>query len=113
MNCVEAWTASVLFIDASKLFAKNGNKNILLPEHQDQIMSLFEQRKDVEYLAKLVKNDDILANDANLSVSSYVEQEDTREKIDIALVNEKLRYLVDEANVLNQKIEDIIKELES
>ncbi len=105
--------ASVLFIDASKLFAKNGNKNILLPEHQDQIMSLFEQRKDVEYLAKLVKNDDILANDANLSVSSYVEQEDTREKIDIALVNEKLRYLVDEANVLNQKIEDIIKELES
>ena len=76
-------------------------------------MSLFEQRKDVEYLAKMVKNDDILANDANLSVSSYVEQEDTREKIDIALVNEKLRYLVDEANVLNQKIEDIIKELES
>ena len=73
--------SSVLFIDASKLFQKNGNKNLLLPEHQDKIMQLFENRKDEQYLAKLVKNDDILANDCNLSVSSYVEQEDTREVI--------------------------------
>jgi type I restriction enzyme M protein len=82
--------ASVLFIDASKLFQKNGNKNLLLPEHQDKIMDLFVNRKDEDYLAKLVKNDDILANDCNLSVSSYVEQEDTREVIDINAVNARL-----------------------
>ena len=103
--------SSVLFIDASKLFQKNGNKNILLPEHQDKIMQLFENRKDEDYLAKLVKNDDILANDCNLSVSSYVEQEDTREVIDIKEVNAKLETLVAEGNDLNQKIEAIIKEL--
>ena len=103
--------ASVLFIDASKLFQKDGNKNVLLQEHQDKIMELFTNRQDEQYLAKLVKNDDILANDANLSVSSYVEQEDTREVIDINEVNAKLEYLVAEGNELNKKIEAIIKDL--
>ena len=103
--------SSVLFIDASKLFQKNGNKNILLPEHQDKIMALYKQRQDEQYLAKLVKNDDILENDANLSVSSYVEQEDTREVINITEVNAKLETLIAEGKELNQKIEAIIKEL--
>ena len=103
--------SSVLFIDASKLFQKNGNKNLLLPEHQDKIMELYANRKDEDYLAKLVKNDDILANDCNLSVSSYVEQEDTREVIDIKEVNAKLETLVAEGNDLNDKIAKIIKEL--
>ena len=103
--------SSVLFIDASKLFQKNGNKNLLLPEHQDKIMALYQNRKDEDYLAKLVKNDDILANDCNLSVSSYVEQEDTREVINISEVNAKLETLVAEGNELNEKIEAIIKEL--
>jgi len=104
--------SSVLFIDASKLFQKDGNKNKLLPEHQDKIMELFANRKDEQYLAKLVKNDDILENDANLSVSSYVEQEDTREVINITEVNAKLETLIAEGNALNKKIEEITKELE-
>jgi len=103
--------SSVLFIDASKLFQKNGNKNILLPEHQDKIMALYQNRQDEQYLAKLVKNDDILANDCNLSVSSYVEQEDTREVINISEVNTELTKLIIEGYALNQKIEAIIKEL--
>ena len=103
--------ANVLFIDASKLFQKDGNKNVLLPEHQDKIMELFVNRKDEQYLARLVKNDAILENDCNLSVSSYVEQEDTREVINITEVNAKLETLVAEGNELNQKIEAIIKEL--
>jgi type I restriction enzyme M protein len=105
--------SSVLFIDASKMFVKNGNKNLLLPEHQDKIMELFKNRKDEQYLAKLVKNDDILANDANLSVSSYVEQEDTREVINITEVNAKLKTLIAEGNELNQKINEIIKDLDN
>ena len=103
--------SSVLFIDASKLFRKDGNKNILLDEHQDKIMELFANRKDEQYLAKLVKNDDILENDCNLSVSSYVEQEDTREVIDIKAVNAKLETLIAEGYLLNKKIENIIREI--
>ena len=103
--------SSVLFIDASNLFRKDGNKNILLAEHQDKIMELYQNRKDEQYLAKLVKNDDILANDANLSVGVYVEQEDTREKIIISEVNATLNSLIAEGNELNEKIVAIIKEL--
>ena len=103
--------SSVLFIDASKLFQKDGNKNVLLPEHQDKIMELFANRKDEQYLARLVKNDDILENDCNLSVSSYVEQEDTREIINIEEVNASLESLIAEGNELNEKIARIIKEL--
>ena len=103
--------ASVLFIDASKLCAKDGNKNVLLPEHQDKIVEAYAQRKDEPYFTKLVKNDDILANDANLSVSAYVEQEDTREVINIAEVNASLQKLIAEGEQLNKKIEEIIKEL--
>ena len=101
--------SSVLFIDASRLFAKNGNKNILLPEHQDRIVQLFANRRDEQYLARLVKNDDILANDCNLSVSSYVEQEDTREVINISEVNARLQTLIAEGAALNGRIEEIIR----
>jgi type I restriction enzyme M protein len=76
-------------------------------------MELFANRKDEQYLAKLVKNDDILSNDCNLSVSSYVEQEDTREVIDIKEVNAKLATLIAEGNELNFKIETIIKEVDN
>ena len=103
--------ANVLFIDASKLFTKNGNKNLLLPEHQDKIMELFQNRKDEQYLAKLVSNDDILENDCNLSVSSYVEQENTREVINIEEVNSSLESLIAEGTALNEKIAKIIEEL--
>ena len=104
--------ASVLFIDASKLFQKDGNKNVLLPEHQDKIMQLFADRRDVDYLAKLVTCDAILENDANLSVSSYVEQEDTREVIDISEVNARLEGLIAEGQELIKKIDAIIQEME-
>ena len=58
-----------------------------------------------------MKNDDILDNDCYLSVSSYVEQEDTREVINISEVNNKLERLVAEGTELNQRIESIIKDL--
>ena len=101
----------VLFIDATKDCVKDGNKNRLTGDNQKDILTLYENREDVQYKSKLVSVDDILANDANLSVSSYVEQEDTREKIIISEVNEKLRTLVKEGIGLNEKIEAIIKEL--
>ena len=103
--------SSVLFIDASNMFQKSGNKNVLLDEHLDKIMQLYQNRQDEQYLAKLVKNDDILANDANLSVSSYVEQEDTREVIDIDEVNAKMFELFSQGLKLQIDIFNIIAEL--
>jgi type I restriction enzyme M protein len=101
----------VLFIDASKEFVKNGNKNRLTKENQDHIFSVFQKREEVQYFSRLVSIDDILQNESNLSVSNYVEQEDTREVINIREVNATLKTLIAEGNELNAKIDEIVKEL--
>ena len=101
----------VLFIDASKEFVKNGNKNKLTEAHQDHIFEVFKERREEQYFSRLVPINEIMDNDSNLSVSSYVEQEDTREVIDINEVNAKLETLVAEGHELNEKIAAIIKEL--
>ena len=101
----------VLFIDASKEFVKNGNKNKLTKENQDHIFNVFQKREEEQYFSKLVSIDDILENESNLSVSSYVEQEDTREVINIKEVNATLQTLIAEGNELNAKIDEIVKEL--
>lgn len=103
---------SVLFVDASGEFEKEGNKNYLRPQHQDRIAAAIEARVDEQYFCRLVRNEDIIANDCNLSVSSYVEQPDTRERIDIAAVNARLTELIAEGNALNARIEEILNELE-
>ena len=102
---------SVLFIDASEECVKDGNKNKLTDDNIQAVFSYYADRKDVEYKAKLVNCKDILANDCNLSVSSYVEQEDKREQIDIQQVNATLSELIAEGNSLNAKIDSIIKEI--
>ena len=102
---------NVLFIDASAECIKDGNKNKLTDDNINAIFNMYVGRSDVDYKSHLVNNKDILANDCNLSVSSYVEQEDTREVINITEVNTKLKALVAEGNELNQKIESIINEL--
>lgn len=100
---------SVLFIDASKEFVKKGNKNKLTEENQDNIFEAYAARKDVSYFAKLVSNDDILANDCNLSVSSYVEQEDTREVVDIEELNAEIATLNGKIISLAQELDEIVK----
>lgn len=100
---------SVLFVDASNEFEKEGNKNYLRSKHQDRIAEAIEKREDEQYFCRLVKNEDIIKNDCNLSVSSYVEQPDTREKIDIAKVNEELKEVVQKVNKFRQQVDDIVK----
>ena len=75
------------------------------------IVKIFENREDVEYTAKLVSNKEIAENDYNLSVSTYVEKEDTREKIDIDVLNKEIDEIVARENVLREEINKIINEI--
>lgn len=104
--------SSILFIDASKLFDKVGNKNVLSKKYREQLADMYIQRKDVDYLCKLVSNDEVLANKSNLTVSSYVEKENTREKINIEKVNAQLKQeIVPEGIDLRKKVDEIIANL--
>lgn len=102
---------SVLFIDASEDFVKNGNKNKLTDENIQNVFDYYANREDVEYKAKLVSCKDILANDSNLSVSSYVEKEDKREKIDIEVLNAEIASLNKEITSLSCELDEIVKGL--
>lgn len=101
-----------LFIDATKECVKVTNSNKLTEENIQHILDIFTDRKDVQYVSKLVANDDIAKADYNLSVSTYVEQEDTREKVDIVKLNAELAEIVERENVLRTEIDKIIAELQ-
>ena len=101
-----------LFIDATKECVKITNSNKLTDENIQHILDLFTGRKDVKYVSKLVTNNKIADADYNLSVSTYVEQEDTREKVDIVRLNAELAEIVEKEKVLRAEIDKIIKEIE-
>lgn len=103
---------STLFIDATNECVKVTNNNKLTDENINNIVDIFTRREDKEYVAKLVSNKEIEENDYNLSVSTYVEKEDTREKIDIVELNKEINEIVAREQVLRDEIKKIISEIE-
>jgi type I restriction enzyme M protein len=101
-----------LFIDASNLFVHEGNKNKLSPQNIADIVEEYAQRNQVKHFSALVDNQAIAANGYNLSVSSYVEAEDTRPQTDIEELNRRIATIVERECVLRKEIDEIIKELE-
>ena len=102
----------VLFIDASKEFKKETNNNILEEKNISAIIEEFRNRTDKEYFSRYVDASEIEENDYNLSVSTYVEKEDTREVIDIKVLNKELEETVKKIDELRSSINEIVKELE-
>ena len=101
------------FIDASKLFKSETNTNVLTDAHIEQIMTLFDTKEDTDYLSASVDNSAIAKNDYNLSVSAYVEAEDTREVIDIKALNSELKTTVAKIDKLRADIDKIVAEIEA
>ena len=103
------------FIDASgeDFFKKVTNNNILLDKHIENIMEIFDNKEDIEYVAKSIDNKLIAENDYNLSVSSYVEANDNREQVDIEKLNIDISKTVEKINALRADIDLIIKEIEA
>ncbi|MBE8365404.1 type I restriction-modification system subunit M [Leptospira borgpetersenii] len=100
------------FIDASGLFKKETNTNILTDEHIEQIMQTFDSKIDKEHFAKSVSMEAIAKNEYNLSVSSYVEAKDNREVIDIQKLNAELKTTVKKIDQLRADIDAIVAEIE-
>ena len=103
---------SILFIDASEEFARSGNKNKLTDENINRIMDAFVKRKDIDHFARLVHYDKIVENDYNIAVSSYVEQKDESEQIDIQALNAEIEQIVARQAELRKAIDAIVQELE-
>ena len=103
---------TTVFIDASKECVKVTNSNKLSQENIENILKLYTDRVDVEHAVRVAKGSEIAAEDYNLSVSTYVVPEDTREIIDIVQLNAEIRAIVAREAVLRDEIEKIIAEIE-
>lgn len=106
-------TTDIQFIDASKLFKKETNNNVLTEAHIEQILQTFADKSETAHFSKNVSFADIQQNNFNLSVSTYIEPEDTREVIDIHMLNEQIRETVLKIDGLRKNIDAIIEEIEA
>lgn len=104
-------TTDTLFIDASKEFKKEKNNNVLTEENLERILKGFADAKDILHFVSVVPNEKIVEQDYTLSVSTYVEKEDTREKIDIVKLNQEISDTVKNIDRLRAEIDKIVEEL--
>jgi len=103
----------IQFIDASgeEFYKKETNNNVLSQEHIDAIMQLFDSKEEKEYVSQNVDNEKIAEGNYDLSVSSYVEKKDTREVIDIDVLNAEIKKTVKNIDRLRSEIDAIIAEI--
>ena len=104
--------SNTLFIDATNECIKITNNNKLTPENLENIVAAYTSREDKEHFTHLASYDEIKENDYNLSVSTYVEGEVSREEIDIVALNAEIEEIVARENVLREEISKIIAEIE-
>ncbi|EAK9897222.1 type I restriction-modification system subunit M [Campylobacter upsaliensis] len=104
-------SVATLFIDASEQFTKITKKNILESTHINTIVEAYAKREDIEHFSRLVSLEEIRANDYNLSTSTYITPKDTREHIDIAVLNATIKDIVTRQTHLRQKLDSIITSL--
>ncbi|MEK1975651.1 type I restriction-modification system subunit M [Vibrio parahaemolyticus] len=100
------------FIDASGLFKKETNNNVLTDQHIEDIIEVFASKENVDHLAKSVDLEVIAGNNYNLSVSSYVEAQDTREAVEIKDLNAEIKTTVAKIDQLRLDIDAIVAEIE-
>ena len=103
------------FIDVSgeNFYKKETNNNILTDAHIEEIIKMFDNKEDIDHVSKSVENDKIAEENYNLSVSSYVEAKDTREVIDINVLNAEIKTTVSKIDRLRAEIDNIIAEIEA
>ena len=102
---------SVLFVDASKEFRKEGPRNYLDPEHIDKIVDAVLKREDVEKFAHLATFEEIQGNDFNLNVPRYIDNSEEEEEIDIESTFSELAKLDQQEAEVDLQLSKFFNEL--
>ena len=101
-----------LFIDATDECIKVTNNNKLTVKNIERIVSTFANREEIKHFSHLASYEEVAENDYILSVSTYVEAEDIREKVDIVKLNAEIERIVAREDELRSSIHNIIQEIE-
>jgi type I restriction enzyme M protein len=102
----------VLFVNAESEFARFGNKNKLRPEDIQKILATITDRTDEDYFSRLANYDEIVKNNYSLSVTNYVKAEDTREEVNIKVLNKSIKEIVRRQSELRTQIDAYVADLE-
>jgi len=103
----------VLFIDAAAQFVRQGTSNTLMLPNQQAILDAFATRKDTPHFAALVDHSTIKDNEYKLTVSSYVKEADTQQRVDITQLNIDIAGIVSRQAKLRAEIDKIVADLKA
>ena len=103
------------FIDATgeDFFQKVINNNEMTDAHIVKVMEIFDTKAEVTHVATTIENTKIAENDYDLSVNSYVEPKDIREKVNIEELNKEVAKTVNKIDKLRVGIDNIVNEIEA
>ncbi len=99
----------ILFINAVDEVRRDKTISMLEEKHIQKIFSAYKKYEDVEGFAKVVNNEDILANNATLNISQYVSKlaiQDNTSKRDLS---EMLEDWSSSRLTLHQELEGLLK----
>ncbi|HCJ48871.1 MAG TPA: DNA methylase [Microbacterium sp.] len=80
----------VVFINGDQLFKRGRNQNTLEPEHAQRLLTAYQQRTDIDGLAKVATLTEIAGNDFNLNIPLYVEAVDAEPQLTLTQALENL-----------------------
>ena len=102
---------SIFFINASNDYVKAVNNNRLSDEHIDKIVDVYTNRTIIDYYSYLASYEDIVRNKYDLSVTTYVKQENNQEEVDINELHNEIDDIILRSNDLRQRIINLVEEI--
>jgi type I restriction enzyme M protein len=100
----------VLFINANEDYVDNKGQAHLKNEHIEKIYKAYKDYSNIKNYAKVVANEDILANRGNLNISVYVKSENGENSIPL---DEALEQWSKSSKSLNLSMSELFKQLEN
>ena len=113
----ERTNSDILFIDASRGFIKDGNKNKLRPSDIKRISDTIINRTEIDKYSCLVSKEEVIANDYNLNIPRYVDSSDEPEQWDVlatmsgGIPKAELKQFEDIFNVLPELYDELFREV--
>lgn len=104
-------TKDILFIDASKDFVKEGNKNYITDDSIEKIMDAYSKRIDIEKYSHVADYDELLENDFNLNIPRYVDTFEEEEPVDVEEKIKEYAILEKQSKEIDDRLAEFFKEL--
>lgn len=99
----------VLFINAKEEVTRKNAESYLEPKHIEKIRSAYESFTDIDNFAKVASKEDILANNAKLSIALYVKNNNADDDLDS---EECLSSWIESTPYLNGSLVELLELIE-